>query len=432
MKSVYLCMSSDIIHNGHIKIIARAAELGEVTVGVLTDEAIAQYKRFPLINFEERKTLIENLKGVSRVVIQRDVDYTENLLRYRPDIVVHGDDWRTGVQQTVRQQVIRTLATFGGELVEFPYTHSETIERLEQNSRRILSMPEQRRHRLKELMRLKPIVSILEAHNGLTGLIVENTVAERDGHPVQFDGMWVSSLCDSTAKGKPDTELVDNTSRLRTIDEIMEVTTKPIILDGDSGGSIEHFPFLVKTLERMGVSAVIIEDKVGAKRNSLYGTEVEQTQAGIEEFSRKISAGRKALTTDDFQIFARIESLILEKGMEDALTRAVAFMNAGANGIMIHSRQDTPDEIFEFCARFRAVEKDAPIIVVPTTFNSVTQEEWAQHGVNVVIHANHLIRSAYPAMQKTAQTILENGRSQEASERYCMPIKQVLALIPEQ
>ena len=292
-------------------------------------------------------------------------------------------------------------------------------------------MPEQRRRRLKELLRLKPTVSVLEAHNGLTGLIVENTVAQRGGHPVQFDAMWVSSLCDSTAKGKPDTELVDNTSRLKTIDEIMEVTTKPIILDGDSGGSTEHFPFLVKSLERMGVSAVIIEDKVGAKRNSLFGTEVSQTQASIPEFCEKLREGRKALTTTDFLIIARIESLILEKGMEDAVERARAFMDAGAHGVMIHSRRTAPDEIFEFSRRFRAFEKDAPLVVVPTTFNDVTEEEWARHGVNIVIHANHLIRSAFPAMQSTARAILENGRSKEASERYCMPIKDILTLIPE-
>ncbi len=432
MKRIYLCMSSDIVHNGHIKIISKAAELGKVTVGVLTDEAIAKYKRFPLINFDERYAVISAIKGVNSVVEQRDVDYTENLLKYKPDIVVHGDDWRVGIQQGIRKKVIETLKTYGGELVEFPYTYSEAIERLEQDSRRILSMPELRRCRLNELLRLKPVINILEAHNGLTGLIVENTVAMRNGHPVQFDGMWVSSLCDSTAKGKPDTELVDNTSRLNTIDEIMEVTTKPIILDGDSGGSLEHFPFWVKTLERIGVSAVIIEDKVGAKRNSLFGTEVHQTQATIQDFSRKIEAGRKALTTPDFRIIARIESLILEQGMEDAITRARAFLEAGANGIMIHSRQKSPDEIFEFCRQFRSFEKNAPLVVVPTTFNNVTQEEWAEHGVNIVIHANHLVRSAFPAMQNTAVSILENGNSEQASKRYCMPIKQVLTLIPEQ
>ena len=429
-KTVYLCMSTDIVHNGHIKIINRASELGELTVGVLTDEAVAKYKRFPLVSFDERMQVIGCIRGVSRVVKQSDVDYTENLLKYKPDIVVHGDDWKTGVQKAVREKVLEVLATYGGQLVEFPYTESPSLNRLEDSSRRVLSMPELRRGRLKQLLMMKPTLSILEAHNGLTGLIVETTRGERDGQLVQFDGMWVSSLCDSTAKGKPDIELVDTTSRIQTIEEIMEVTTKPIILDGDTGGSLDHFPYFVKTLERIGVSAVIIEDKVGDKRNSLFGAEVEQTQASIAEFSRKIMAGKRALTTSDFMIIARIESLILERGMEDALARAFAFVDAGASGVMIHSRHKDPGEIIEFCNRFRAKDSITPLVVVPTTFNEITEEEWTQYGVNIVIYANHLIRSAFPAMKRTAETILQHGRGKEASE-FCMPIREILTLIPE-
>lgn len=430
MKQVYLSMSSDVIHNGHIKIISRAAELGEVTVGVLTDEAVAKFKRFPMVNFEERCGIIKNIKGVSKVVAQESIDYEENLLKYKPDIVVHGDDWQTGTQAPIRQRVIEILKTYGGELVEFPYTITDSEEVMEKNARRILSMPEKRRGRLKQLLELKKPVTILEAHSGLTGLIVENTKVEKDGEIIQFDGMWVSSLCDSTMKGKPDIELVDNTSRLNTIDQIMEVTTKPIILDGDSGGLVEHFTFLVKSLERMGVSAVIIEDKEGLKKNSLFGTEAHQTQCSIDTMCEKISAGKEALTTTEFMIVARIESLILEQGMEDAIARARAYVKAGADGIMIHSRRKTPDEIFEFCRIFREKDQETPLVVVPTTFNMVTEEEFAEHGVNIVIYANHLVRSAFPAMQETAEMILKSGRCKEADAQV-MPIKEILTLIPE-
>lgn len=430
MKKVYLSMSTDIIHNGHIKIISRAAELGEVTVGVLTDSAVSQYKRYPLVPYEERVSIISNIKGVTRVVKQETLDYEANLLELKPDIVVHGDDWKTGPQTEIREKVITILNSYGGELVEFPYTPSIAAEDFEKNSRKILSMPERRRVRLKKLLETRPVIRFMEAHSGLTGLIVEETKVERKGQVTQFDGMWISSLCDSTAKGKPDIELVDTTSRISTIDEIMEVTTKPIILDGDTGGLVEHFCFFVKTLERMGVSAVIIEDKVGLKKNSLFGTEVEQQQAGIDEFCYKIKAGKASISSKEFMIIARIESLILEQGMQDALERASAYVKAGADGIMIHSRQKSPDEIFEFVEKFREQDKTTPLVVVPTTFNQITEEEWGDRGVNIVIYANQLIRSAFPAMKKTATMILENERCMEA-DKQCMPINEILTLIPE-
>ncbi len=430
MKQVFLSMSTDVIHNGHIKIIARAAELGEVTVGVLTDEAVSEYKRFPLVPFDERCEIISNIKGVTRVVRQESVDYERVLLELKPDIVVHGDDWKTGFQAPIRERAIETLATYGGELVEFPYTHGDSLEALEADARRVLSLPDRRRSRLRQLLSLKPTISVIEAHNGLTGLIAETARVECDGNVSQFDAMWISSLCDSTAKGKPDTELVDMTSRLDTINEILEVTTKPIILDGDSGGLVEHFQFFVSTLERVGVSAVIIEDKVGLKRNSLFG-DVGQNQDSIENFSEKIAAGKSVLKTREFMIIARIESLILDQPMDDALARARAYVAAGADGIMIHSRKKSPSEIFEFCERFRSGDVSTPIVVVPTTFNEVTEAEWAERGVNIVIYANQLIRSAFPAMMRTAEMILENGRCKEADQQMCMPIGDILTLIPE-
>ena len=428
MKQVYICFSTDIIHNGHLSILKKAADLGEVTVGILTDEVVASYKHYPLIPLDERIAMFDSLKYVRRVVVQESLDYTDVLNQLRPDIVVHGDDWLVGYQANIRQRVIETLKQWGGELVEFPYTHTPTEEALSSLDS-LLSLPETRRSRLRKLMAYKPCLSVCEAHNGITGLIVEKTAVDTAEGRRQFDAMWVSSLCDSTAKGKPDIELVDMTSRLKTLEEIMEVTTKPIILDGDTGGQIEHFVYNVQTLERMGISAIIIEDKKGLKKNSLFGAGVGQMQDTIEDFCHKIAAGKNAQKTRDFMIIARCESLILEQGLEDALTRCHAYVKAGADGVMIHSKSKTPDEVYAFCDAFRQADPKTPIIVVPTTYNTATEAELAAHGVNVVIHANHLIRSAFPAMQATARSILENSRSKEA-DALCMSIKEILSLLP--
>lgn len=429
MKKVYLAMSADIIHNGHINVIKKASELGELTVGILTDEAIATYKRCPLLAYEDRKNIIENIKGVKNVIPQTSLSYTENLKKIKPNYVVHGDDWKVGSQSNIRSRVIEVLNEWGGHLIEIKYTQGVSISKLDQAIKEIGTTPQMRQCKLRQLLRLKPMVRILEAHNGLTGLIAEKTKIEKDGLTKEFDGMWISSLCDSTAKGKPDIELVDLTSRMNTINDILEVTTKPIILDGDTGGKVEHFTFTVKSLERLGVSAIIIEDKIGLKKNSLFGTDVSQKQDSIENFCFKIQSGKKAQVANDFMIIARVESLILKAGMDDAIKRAKAYIQAGADGIMIHSKEKTPSEIFAFCEEYNKFGKDVPLIVVPSTYNSVTETELMEKGVNVVIYANHLIRSAYPAMVKTAKTILQNERSLEV-DKYCMPIKEILELIP--
>ncbi len=431
-RSVYMCFSADMLHSGHMAIIKKAQTLGRLTIGVLSDEAVASYKRFPLIPFEERKSLIENISGVERVVEQKTLSYADILRRLKPDYVVHGDDWVDGFQRPIRDEVVSVLAEYGGELVEFPYSRDAKYDELDRLSRAQLSMPDMRRGRLKKLLAMKGCVTAMEAHSGITGLIVEKTTVLQEGKTYQFDAMWVSSLCDSTAKGKPDIELVDMTSRFRTIDDIMEVTTKPVIFDGDTGGLTEHFVYTVRSLERMGVSMVIIEDKTGLKKNSLFGTEVKQTQDTIENFCAKIAAGKKAQKTKDFMICARIESLILEQGMDDALTRAHAYTAAGADAIMIHSRKKDPAEIFEFIEKFRAVDSVTPIVLVPTSFNSVYEDEFKARGANVIIYANQLTRSGFPAMKKTAEMILENHRAKEADEQMCMPIKQILTLIPEE
>ena len=428
-KSVYVGMSADLVHPGHINILKRAAELGEVTVGLLTDKAIASYKRVPYMAWEQRAEVVENLKGVVRVVPQHTLDYVPNLRTYKPDFVVHGDDWQTGVQARTRQAVIDALAEWGGQLVEVPYTKGVSSTQLNKAIKEIGTTPDIRRASLRRMLHAKPLLRFLDLHNALSGLIIEKAGVDTPTGRREFDGMWASSLTDSTAKGKPDIEAVDTTGRVSTLNEVLEVTTKPIIYDGDTGGKPEHFQFTVRTLERLGVSAIIIEDKTGLKKNSLFGTDVDQTQDSIEAFSDKIRMGKMAQQSEDFMIIARLESLILGKGVDHAMERAEAFLDAGADGIMIHSREKTPDEVFEFCARYNRLENRKPLVAVPSSYNRTTEAELQDNGINVVIYANQLLRSAYPAMLGTAHSILEHGRSAECDSRM-MPIKEILELIP--
>ncbi|NLN45370.1 MAG: phosphoenolpyruvate mutase [Clostridiaceae bacterium] len=430
MKKVYMSFATDIIHPGHINILTKAAELGEVIVGVQSDEAVMKTLRYPLLPLAERVKVIRNLRGVSQVVVQQEVFYDNILRELKPDYVVHGDDWRNNHLAKIRARVIEVLAEWGGRLVEYPYTRTEGVTELEHLFYERSCVPEIRRARLKKLLSDGYHIRVLEAHNGLSALIVEHARKMVGEEVEQYDAIWISSLCDSTIKGKPDIELVDMTSRIKTIEEILEVTTKPIILDGDTGGQIEHFQYNVRTLERIGVSAVIIEDKTGLKKNSLFGNDVLQQQDTIEDFCRKIKAGKMAARTEDFMIFARCESLILDRGEDDAYDRCSAYVAAGADGIMLHSRKKDPAEVLAFCDRFRKTHPDVPIVAVPTTYDGVYEKELHEHGVNVVIYANHLIRSAFPAMQQTAESILAHGRSMEASQN-CMSIADIITLIPD-
>ncbi len=430
MKVVYACFCTDIIHEGHINIINEAVKLGEVIVGVLDDAASIRYNRFPTVSLEERIRMIEKIPKVSKVIVQDEIMYDRIFETIKPDYIVHGDNWDEPAMQAIHDNIIELTEKHGGKLVEIPYTDNESVHKKDKQMIAKLAMPEFRRGRLRKLLKMIPLVKTIEVHSGLTGLIAEKTVVADNGDINQFDAMWISSLCDSTEKGKPDIELVDMTSRFRTIDDIMEVTTKPIIFDGDTGGLTEHFAYTVRSLERMGVSAVIIEDKKGLKKNSLFGTEVKQTQATIEEFSEKIRTGKKAQLTEDFMIIARIESLILERGMEDALLRAFAFVEAGADGIMIHSRKKDPDEILEFCDKFREKDKTTPLVVVPSSYNTITEDELASHGVNICIYANQLLRAAFPAMENAAVSILKHHRAKEIDSEL-MSIKQVITLIDE-
>ncbi len=428
-KKVYIGMSADIIHPGHLNIIKEGKKLGKVTVGVLTDEAIASYKRLPYLDFEQRKTIVENIKGVEKVIPQTTLDYVPNLLIEKPDYVVHGDDWKEGIQKVTRQKVIDTISQWGGKVIDIPYTIGISSTQLNEKLKSIGTTPEIRMKRLRRLIQSKPIVRILESHSGLTGLITEHIKVCINGINQEFDGMWSSSLTDSTVKGKPDIEAVDITTRLHSLNDTLECTTKPIIYDGDTGGKIEHFGFTVRTLERLGISAIIIEDKTGLKKNSLFGTSVPQQQDSIEDFSAKIRMGKQSQVTEDFMIVARVESFILGKSLDDAIKRAHAYVEVGADGIMIHSKEKTGVDIKDFCRKFRKTNTATPLVVVPSTFNHLTESEFASWGVNIVIYANHMLRASYPAMVDVAKSILTNGRSFEANDK-CMPIKEILELIP--
>lgn len=429
-KTVYLGMIADIMHPGLINIIQEGAKYGDLIVGLFTDKAIAQHKRLPYLTYEQRKNVVENIKGVSRVVPQEEWSYATNLRLLKPDYMIHGDDWQNGPDKELREEAMQVMAEIGGQVIEIPYTKGIESSALDKEIKGIGTTPDVRLKTLRRLIDAKPVTRILEVHDGLSGLIAENLEVKNGLFTDTFDGMWSSSLTDSTSKGKPDIEAVDLTTRMQDLTNILECTTKPIIYDGDTGGKLEHFVFTVRTLERNGISAVIIEDKVGLKKNSLFGTDAIQTQDSIENFCQKIRAGKNAQVTKDFMIIARCESLIAGKSVDDAIERCCAYVEqGGADGIMIHSKEKTGEDIKAFCQRFHELHPYVPIVAVPTTYNHFREEELAAWGIKVVIYANHMLRAAYPAMVKVATSILENHRSSDAND-LCMPIKQILELIP--
>jgi len=427
-KTIYVGMSADLIHPGHLNILSTASKYGDVIVGLLTDKAIASYKRLPFMEFSQREIIIKSIKYVHKVVPQESLDYCDNLEKYKPNYVIHGDDWTSGIQKKTRERVIESLKKWGGELVEIPYTKNISSTKLNMALKEIGITPEIRLKSLKRLLNSKSILKFMEIHSGLSSLIVENTKIDINGKVNEFDGMWGSSLTDSTSRGMPDNESVDFSSRLQMINDALQVTTKPIIFDADTGGIKEHFGLMVRNLERLGVSAVIIEDKTGLKQNSLFGNDVIQHQDDPKLFSEKIKFAKKNQITEDFMIFARIESLILDKPMEDAVERAHIYSEAGADGIMIHSRKKNPGEILEFSKLFKKQYPSKYLIVVPTSFNEIYDFELQKAGVSIVIYANQLIRAAYPAMISAAQGILKYGRSKEI-EKKLMSVKDILKFI---
>jgi phosphoenolpyruvate phosphomutase len=429
MKTVYVAMSADLIHPGHINILQQAAQHGNVVVGLLTDSAIASYKRLPFMTYEQRETVIANISYVDRVLPQETLDYRPNLRALKPDIVVHGDDWRSGVQAETRRQVIATLAEWGGELVELPYTEGISSSALHERLKAVGITPEHRLKGLRRLLEAKRLVRAMEVHSGLSSLIVQHTRVEVGSQVREYDAMWSGSFTESTIRGKPDVEAIDLSSRLNTLNEIFDVTSKPLLYDADTGGRAEHFPYTVRALERHGVSAVVIEDKVGPKRNSLSPGDVMHTQESVDAFVDKLRRGKQAQRTDEFMIVARIESLILGKGMQDTLARARAYIEGGADAILIHSKARCASEIEQFCRAYRELPHTRPLVVAPTSYAMVREHELEAMGVNLVLYANQLLRAAYPAMVAAARSILTEQRALE-SEEFCIPMAEMLELIP--
>ena len=429
-KTVYLGMNLDILHHGHINIISEAAKYGDVIIGLLTDRAIANFKRLPYLKYDQRLQIIKSINGVKKVVKQDEWDYSFNLIKYKPDFMIHGDDWLSGPMRPYRKLAIQALETYGGKLIEIPYTKGVSSSAV---LREVLSLgvtSEVRKGTLKRLLECKKYITILETHSPISAIIAEKaSIITSDGRQREFDGFWSSSLTDSTEMGKPDNEALDISKRLSNINNIFDVTTKPLIMDADTGGKIEHFELNVRSMERLGISAVIIEDKKGLKRNSLLGNDVIQHQEEINVFCEKITKAVVGRLSEDFMIISRIESFIMEKGIEDALNRAHAYVEAGSDAIMIHSRKDNPSEIFEFSNLFKKEHADIPLVCVPTSFNKTKEHELASHGFNIVIYANHLLRASYPAMRDVAKEILTHQRSYE-SDQSLISINEILRLIP--
>jgi len=426
-KIVYVGLSADILHEGHINILKIANSYGDVIVGLLTDEAIASYKNIPYLNFKQRKVVLENMRYVKKVIPQKTLDYVDNLNLVKPDYVVHGDDWKSGIQKKTRDKVVKILKKWSGKLIEPKYTKNISSSLIKDKISQVIS-PENRVSRLKRLIKSKDIVRILESHNSLTGLIIENLSIKRKNKNTEFDGMWSSSLTDSATKGKPDNSSVDFSTRLLFLNNMMEVTSKLLVFDADNGGQLEHLPFLIRSLERYGASAIIMEDKVGLKKNSLFNNQTDTKQDKPELFAKKIKQACNTRKNKDFMVIARIESFIVGKGLNDALKRAEVYSKAGVDAILIHSKEKTPTEIFSFAKKFRKSKNFVPLVSVPSTYSKVYEKDLIKNGFKLVIYANQLLRAAYPAMQFTAKKILENSRAFEV-EKNIIPIKEIINLI---
>ena len=428
-KTVYISLTADSIHHGHMKLFETARKYGDIIIGLLSDKAVAEHKRIPYLNFEQRKKILINFKGVKSVIEQNEWDYSKNIKSLKPDFLVHGDDWKTGHMSEMRRKVLKIMKSYGGKLIEIPYTKGVSSSALTNHLNQISVTPDIRRSLLRRTIESNKISKFLEAHSPLSAIIGENTFIEKKGKKIGFDGFWSSSLTDSTVVGKPDNESLDFSQRLNGVDQIFEVTTKPLIMDGDTGGKVEHFEMRIKSAERLGISALIIEDKKGLKKNSLLKDTSRQTQEGKIKFAEKISVGKKAQISDDFMIIARIESFILGKGLNDAISRAHSYIEAGADGIMIHSKSKNPREVIAFSKVFRKSYKKIPLVSVPSSYNQISEKTLYENGFNIVIYANHMLRASYPAMQHVAKTILEKNRSKEADKKL-LSIKEILNLIP--
>ena len=427
-KKVYVPLAVDFLHEGHINILKTAKKYGEVIVGLLSDEAIANYKTIPILKYKNRELLVKNLKYVSKVIPQQSEDYTFNLNKIKPDFLVQGDDWKYDNRKKTRSKVITILKKWNGKLIEPKYTKNISSSKIRSKIFEIATLPQNRVSRLKRLMTSKKIVRILESHNSLTGLIIENLKVEKNNIYTEFDGMWSSSLTDSATKGKPDNSSLDFSSRISSLNDMMDVTTKPLVFDADNGGQLEHLPFLIRSLERSGVSAIIMEDKIGLKKNSLFKNQSGTQQDKPKIFAKKIKKICLSRQSNDFLVIARIESFIVGKGLKDALSRAVIYSKAGADAILIHSKEKTPAEIFSFAKEFKKSKYFVPLVSVPSTYSKVYEKDLIRNGFKLVIYANQLLRAAYPAMQNAAKTILEKTRAFEIDKKI-IPIKEIINLI---
>jgi phosphoenolpyruvate mutase len=426
-KIVYVPLAADILNEGHLNILKIASNYGKVIVGLLTDAAIIQYKNLPFFDYDQRFKIVSNLKLVDEVVPQDNWNYRLILNSIKPDFFVHGDDWKTGIQAKIRLEVIRELKKWDGKLIEPKY--SKNISRISQKNK-ILHLgvtPDQRKLQLKRLLKVKKFIRIMESHSALSSLIIENVNINKNRKLLQFDGIWSSSLTDSALRGKPDNQSVDYSQRINFLNETIDTSLKPVIFDGDNGGRLEHLTYLVKNLEKIGVSALVLEDKKGLKINSLFKDQAKSFQESAEQFSKKIKIAINSRISKDFMIVARIESLILGKSLKDAINRAEKYSKAGADAILIHSNKNHPTEIFNFAKVFKRSKFFKPMIAIPSTYSKTYEKELVNNGFKIVIYANHLLRASYKAMYETAEKILINQRAFE-SEKKITPINNIISL----
>lgn len=427
-KIVYVGLSADILHEGHINILKAANKLGEVVVGLLTDRAIASYKKIPHLNYRQREIVLQNIKYVKKVIPQKTLDYRPNLEWLKPDYVVHGDDWKIGIQKKTRSQVIKIIKKWKGKLIEPKYTKNISSTLIKKNILEVGTSPDKRKSKLKRILEAKEVVRVLETHSALVGLIIENLKIIKNQKYLEFDAMWSSSLTDSALRGKPDNQSLDYSSRILGLNEILEVTTKPIIFDADNGGRLEHLPYMIKSLERIGVSAVIIEDKIGLKKNSLFQNQSGVKQDKIKRFCQKILKAKETKISDDFMVIARIESFILGKDLNDAIKRAEAYSKAGADAILIHSKENNPKQIFSFAKKFRKSKYFKPMVAVPSSYSKTYEKDLINNGFRIIIYANQMLRASYPAMLNVAKSILSKERAYDA-EKKISSIKEIINLI---
>ena len=429
-KTVYVPLAVDLLHSVHISILKKAKRYGKVIVGLMTDKAISEYKQLPILDYNERFKILSGVKFIDEIVEQKNWDYSENIKKYKPDYFIHGDDWKKGIQKNQRKKVIKTLKRYRGKLIEISFSKNISSSEIKEKIINYVSNSNNKVSRLKQMMKAKNLVKILESHNSLTGLIIENLKIKKKKINVEFDGMWSSSLTDSATKGLPDNSSLSFSARISSLNDMMDVTTKPLVFDADNGGQLEHLPYLVRSLERSGVSAIIMEDKVGLKKNSLFKNQSGTKQDKPEHFAKKIKIISNSRKNKDFMVIARIESFILGKGLKDALKRAEIYSKAGANAILIHSKETTPKEIFSFAREFRKSKNFIPLVSVPSTYSKTYEKDLIKNGFKLVIYANQLLRAAYPAMLNTAKDILVNSRSFDAEKsNKIIPISEIISLV---